>query len=196
MIARERLPKKAKATKKIVKRPVWGRVHAKEMRRLYNHYVKDHPRAELNNYIEKNKRTLSGYVNSLELSNSSAKGIFFMIARYLEVNFPNDRYITIYQELGYQAGLRIQAHENEGEQSERELMYYRPLEFYENVLEIQKEEFEDTNEYLLLAAITYQPSLRAEFYVNCKIISQKANDDKESNYLFIKNKKTNVYRKQ
>jgi len=175
--------KKAKAVKQ-----VWTIEHQKLQNRLYNHYKKTKPDAEMDTYINLYKNKLSEFIRNLKQSISSEKALYFMIARWLQINKPEDRYIRIYQELGYGKMQDNEASEDKQEQSNRELINYRPLSYFINILQEKVDEFE-TDPYLFLMMLTLQPAVRASFYNNASFITQEKQNNKIDNFILI-NKKT------
>jgi len=175
--------KKAKAVKQ-----VWTIEHQKLQNRLYNHYKKIKPDAEMDTYINLYKNKLSEFIRNLKQSISSEKALYFMIARWLQINKPEDRYIRIYQELGYGKMQDNEASEDKQEQSNRELINYRPLSYFINILQEKVDEFE-TDPYLFLMMLTLQPAVRASFYNNASFITQEKQNNKIDNFILI-NKKT------
>jgi hypothetical protein len=176
------IPKRKKPNAKL-----WTPVHDQAHKSLYKKWMAEYPDSTdiLDNYIYNNKRQLDTFINNLPLSFSSKKGFNFMIVRWLEINKPHDRYIVYFQQSGYNKGLQIDTEEQQGLQTEREIESYRPLTFLEDVLRLEEEEFDGSIEYLLLACITLQPTLRGSFYANLKIIFQKAHNDGVSNFILI-----------
>jgi hypothetical protein len=180
------LTKKTKKTKAI--KEVWTIEHQKLQKRLYNHYKKTKPEAEMDTYINLYKNKLSEFIRSLNQSISSEKAFYFMVARWLQINKPEDRYIRIYQELGYGKMKDNGASEGKQEQSKRELVYYRPLSYFANILQEKVDELE-TDPYLLLMMLTLQPAVRASFYNTASFITQEKQNNKIDNFILI-NKKT------
>jgi hypothetical protein len=173
----------------------WTTVHINTHRNLFNKWKNAHPDTEdtIDNYIYNNKRALKTFITRLELSKSSEKQFFFMIVRWLEIHHENDRYIKMYQQHGYNAGKEIQSAEDLGEQTEREIENYRSLIDLKNMLELVKEEKEDTIEYLLMACVVLSPTLRGSFYSNLKIISQAKQNDGVHNCVFINRRSRKCY---
>jgi len=173
--------------KRISKQKPWSAVHVNAHRNLFNKWKKAYPDTKdtSDNYIYNNRRQLHSFVKNLDLSLSSDKGFYFMIVRWLEINKPDDRYIKMFQQHGYNVGKEIQQFEKEGTQTQREIESYRGLDDLKNMLHLVTEEKKETTEYLLLACVVLQPTLRASFYSDLKIISQASQNDGVSNFVFI-----------
>ena len=182
--------------KRASKQKPWTKVHINAHRNLFNKWKTANPDTQdtQDNYIYNNKRQLYSFVKNLGLSPSSNKGFYFMIVRWLEINKPDDRYIKMFQQHGYNIGTEIKQLEEEGNQTQREIESYRGLDDLKNMLHLAKEEGrEDTNEYLLLACVVLQPTLRGSFYSNLKIISQASQDDGLNNSVFINRRTRKCY---
>lgn len=165
----------------------WTKAHNSMRLNLFTKWKDAHPDTQdtEDDYIYNNKRHLHTFVDRLKQSNSTAKGNYFMIVRWLEINYPGDRYIKIFQNHGYELGKLIQHEEDEGLQTNKEIENYRHLGDLRNILEILKEDHITTYPYLLLAMVVLQPTLRGSFYANLKIISQRAQNDGVQNCIFI-----------
>jgi hypothetical protein len=98
-----------------------------------------------------------------------------MVGRFLEIN--NDRYYETYLKKGSDLMKQVNIDEQDNQQTEREILSYRPLNYYKNLL---NETQEGSNQYLFLAMLTLQPPLRSSFYNTCQFIFKNEDDDKEN----------------
>lgn len=142
----------------------------------------------LESYVLDNKRSLESFIKKYYTGLSYQKTMLFMLARWFEVNKPDDRYLQPFKQSAFEISEIIKENENEGNQSEREVINYRSLADMKTLLEIKENE-QHTLPYLLLAMVTLQPTLRGSFYSGLKFMSQANQNNGEDNYLFI-NKRT------
>jgi hypothetical protein len=184
------LTKKAKVVKKVVFE--WTDQHTALHIRLFNHYVKQTPDAKLETYINKYKKYLATFILELGQSDSSTKALYFMVARWLQINKVDDRYISIYQELGFELMKKITSHEHDQTQTNKEKINYRPLSFFINILDIKIDEIE-SDPYLLLTMLTLQPPIRSSFYHTATFITQEKQNDKINNFILINNKTKKIF---
>ena len=201
--AKKAVPKKvakkvAKKAKTRYKNPlIWSQVHEKLHRRLFNHLERLYPEVNRNleTYIDLEKRTLGRVIgDELNLGLSSRKELYFMVARWLAINKPDNRYIKIYQEKGYVVSKDIQAQESHNKQTEQEQVNYRPLEYFEQILdELNNEHEEPSDAHLILAMAVYQPTMRPSFYESAKIITRKANNNGVDNYIRFDRRTRKIY---
>ena len=112
-----------------------------------------------------------------------------MIARYLEINCPNNEHIQLFKETGYKYLQKIKNIETNNEQDKKEIENYRPREYFINILnkiDINKIQTKiGSYQYLLLSLLTYQPVLRTSFYITCKFIKNIKENDKTHNFIWI-----------
>jgi len=162
----------------------WSNEHEKLYTRLYNLYAKQ-TQQDINkeDYIIKLKRPLLSFIDNLPQSNSSKKALHFMVGRYLELK--NDRYYETYLKRGSDLMKEVNKDEQDNQQTEREVVNYKPLNYYLNLLNEIKNK--DSNQYLLLAMLTLQPPVRSSFYNSAMFIFKKEEDDKENNFIYYNN---------
>lgn len=167
---------------------VWTKEHDKLYTRLYNKAVKEFDDLDKDTYILQQKRNLLGFIQKQPLGDSSKKSLYFMVSRWLQINKPDDRSIKTYQEYGYQLMKKIEHDEQENTQTEKETLYYRPLSYFNEILENTKDK--ESQGYLFLALLTLQPALRSNFYNSAMIIESIRDNDKKNNFVYI-NRSTN-----
>ena len=77
------------------KTKLWSSNHIKNYKWLYSWFTKNCDKeANKEDFIDKNKRKLMSLIeNNKEWSPSSKESLLFMVARWLNNNKPNDKYI-------------------------------------------------------------------------------------------------------
>jgi hypothetical protein len=130
--------------------------------------------------------------NNENWSDSSKEALLFMIAKYLRTttnNKNNDRYAKLYSQAGYDIMIENRKKEHENKQDDKELINYRDHDYFINILNnIDYNNIKTLTshlQYLLLSLLTYQPPLRTNFYLTCKFINSKKDNDKTNNFLRI-----------
>jgi len=174
--------------KKIIKKP-WTAAHVKKFNWLFNYYKQLYPDAEIETFIDINKKSLMSLIEKNEnWKDGSREGLLFMVARYLH-NKGETRYNKMYSETAHNLTLKIRAHEEHNELDEREEANFRTHEFFETL--INNINIEDINtieqhyKYLLLNMLVYQPPLRTSFYSTAKFLRAKDDNDKINNFVWI-----------
>ena len=126
----------------------------------------------------------------------SKESLLLMVSRYLHNN-GNSRYSKIYQTRGIDFIKSNNQKENENELDEKEQKYYRPHQYFVDILnatEYNLDNYEAHMKYLLLAIVTLQPTLRTSFYVTSTFIRAEKDNDKKNNFIFItKRGKAKIY---
>jgi len=163
---------------------------------LYNHTKTIYPDAEEDTYIDKYKRHLLSIIEkNKKWGDGSKEGLYFMVARWLYNE--QDRYSKTYSDYGFQLIKKTAEKEGHNELDEKEELYFRPHEYFVNVLNSVDVDSITTKEehykYLLLSMLTYQPPLRTSFYNTAKMIRLKDENNGEDNYVLISRRgKVNV----
>ena len=191
------IPKKLKISKKAQKHPlIWSDQHVKLYQRLFNHLENNKPElnAKFDNYIETHKRMLASFImTELNLGKSSQEALLFMVSRYLSMKHEGDRYIKIYQQHGYDLMESVRNDEKENKQSESELVNYRPLEYFEQILNDLSQDHLLNNQQMLLAMVTYQPTIRTSFYNSAMIITKLSQNNNINNFIRFEKKTHRIY---
>jgi hypothetical protein len=169
----------------------WSPNHKKRYNWLFNEYQKIKPNANIDDYIAKsNKRQLLTFINNnKEWSDSSKESFFFMIARWLQLNKPNDTNITTFQQAGYNLKQKRDEKEGENQLDDKEKESFRDHDYFLNLIssidpatiKTQTEHFK----YLLLNLLVKQPPLRTSFYTSAKFITNLKGFDTKQNYVYI-----------
>ena len=143
-------------------------------------------------YIDDNRRNLMTIIEKNEKwSNKSKEALLFMVAKYLRstTNNKNERYSKLYSQAGYNLLLKNREKEHENKQDSKESINYREHQYFINILnDIDYDNIKTLTahyQYLLLSLLTYQPPLRTNFYLTCKIINRKNDNDKTNNFIRI-----------
>jgi len=171
----------------------WSKQHEKLYSMLYNYMNKNFKNINEYSFINENKRQLMSIIEKNNNWGSSSKeSLFFMIARFLMIDNPNDKYVKLYQEAGFKLLQENRAKENENQQDEKEIENYKPHNYFIDILNsVNVDDIKTQIEhykYLLLALLTYQPPLRTNFYVSAKIIRSMKENDKTNNFIWITRK--------
>ena len=171
----------------------WSKQHEKLHSMLYNYMNKNFKNINEYNFINENKRKLMSIIEkNTNWSSSSKESLFFMIARFLMIDNPSDKYVKLYQEAGFKLLQDNRAKENENKQDEKEIENYRPHNYFIDILNSINVDNIQTKighyQYLLLALLSYQPPLRTNFYVSAKIIRSMKENDKINNFIWISRK--------
>jgi len=171
----------------------WSKQHEKLYSMLYNYMNKNFKNINEYSFINENKRQLMSIIEKNNNWGSSSKeSLFFMIARFLMIDNPNDKYVKLYQEAGFKLLQENRAKENENQQDEKEIENYKPHNYFIDILNSVNVDDIQTKighyQYLLLALLTYQPPLRTNFYVTAKIIRSMKENDKKNNFIWISRK--------
>ena len=74
------------------------------------------------------------------------ESIFFMIARWLEINDPNSNFIKQFKQLGYNLKMKRDQNEGQNELDDKEKQAAQPFEYFVNLLENNKYEDMKTTE--------------------------------------------------
>ena len=159
-------------------------------RSLYTYVLKSYPDAKKETYIYDYKRQLSKIINgNKNWSDGSKSSHFYTVAKYLRLKNPNDRYHKTYSQMGYDLKLKIDDETGKNELDEKELLFYKDHSYFENILSnIDYDKIQTKKahmEYLLLNLLTFQPPLRTDFYVTCKIIRRKDDNNKKDNFIHL-----------
>ena len=169
----------------------WSINHKKRYNWLFKEYQKIKPDANIDDYIAKsNKRQLLSFINNnKEWSDSSKESFFFMIARWLQLNKPNDTNITTFQQAGYNIKQKRDEKEGENQLDDTEKESYRDHNYFINLIDsIDPSTIKTQTEhykYLLLNLLVKQPPLRTSFYTSAKLITNLKGLDNKQNYVFI-----------
>lgn len=171
-----------------IKMKPWTEELQKKYIWLFNYTKTKYPDAILENYIDKYKKYLMTLIEKNDNWGDSAKeSLLFMVSRYLH-NHGNTRYYKIYQTEGIKYIKSNNKKENENALDEKELKYYRPHEYFVDILnntDYNLSNYEDHIKYLLLSLLTLQPPLRTSFYTSSKFMRTEKENDKINNFIFI-----------
>ena len=171
----------------------WSDAHEKLYKQLFNKLIEVNNKIKIESYLlNYNKRNLMKFIKDLPLSDSTKESFLFMVARYLELNKPNDTSITDFKNAGYKFKTTRQDKEGENQLDTKEQNNYQSLLYFEELL--KQKTIESTKDkaayygYLITALTTLQPPLRTDFYTSCKFSDGKEIHD-GGNYLVIQKTK-------
>lgn len=167
----------------------WTTDHQNAYNWLYNHYKTIDPDANKDKFIDKNKKYLMSIIeNNYHWGDSSKEKLLFMISRYLH-NKESWRYSKLYQEKGIEYIKTTTEKENKNQLDDNEKINFREHNYFVDIL--KKIDYTTITDkvlhfkYLLLACLTYQPTLRTSFYTTAKFIRLEKDNDKKNNFVHI-----------
>ena len=172
----------------------WSIQHKKLYNMLYNFIMKQNKNINESTFIIDNKDKLVEIINNSNYSNSTKESLFFMVARYLEINYiDDDKNIKLFKEAGYKITQIIKDKENDNIQDQKEQANYRHHNYFINILDSIDINTIQTKighyQYILLNMLVLQPPVRTSFYITCKFITNIKDNDKINNFVWIcKNK--------
>ena len=168
----------------------WSIQHKKLYNMLYNFMMKQDKNINESTFIIDNKDKLLEIINNSIYANSTKESLFFMIARYLEINcIDDDKNIKLFKEAGYKITQIIKDKENNNVQDTKEKENYRPHQYFIDILNSIDINTIQTKighyQYLLLNMLVLQPPIRTSFYITCKFITNIKDNDKINNFIWI-----------
>jgi hypothetical protein len=169
----------------------WTEQHKTRFIWLFNYLKTINPNLNISDYIDKNKRLLSGLIeNNKDWSDSSKEGLYFMISRYLFNKNNSDRYVKIYSKLGFNLMKIKEDKEGKNELDDKEIINYRPYKYFLEVFENTPDNDNIIKHYqkLLLGMLIFNPPLRTSFYSSCKLLNKHADNNKKDNYIYFNNR--------
>ena len=180
------------------KKLVWNKEHEKRYNWLFNLLSKSDNKLKNDNYLVNfNKSKLITSINKLELSDSSKESFFFMVARWLEINKPNDSSISTFKKKGYDIKNKRDNKEAENTLDAKETESYQDYNYFLELLNnLKSKEFKSIKqhyEYLILSLLVLQPPVRTNFYITARFSKDVKHDD-NTNYIWLTTKgKERIY---
>lgn len=171
----------------------WTSEHLRKYRWLFNKLSETDNKLNEENYLLKISKTkLIKSIKNFKLSDSSTESIFFTVARYYEINKPEEENkIKEFKQLGYNLKIKRQNKDADNELDEKEKDNYRDLDYFKtlvkNINYNDITNIKDHYQYLLLNLLVYQPPVRTNFY-NTAIITTSNKHDNDKNYLWLTKK--------
>ena len=180
------------------KKLLWNKNHEDKYTRLYNLMKNEYPKIEKETFIKKLPKTqIKKFISKLDLGLSSKEGLYFLVARWLEINEPNNTMIQDFKNAGHQILTRRSNQEKENELDEKEIENYKEYDYFKTILDkINFSEITDKKTYyesMLLALLILQPPLRTYVYTSCIIQNSSKMNDKD-NYLILAYKSGTIRR--
>jgi len=167
----------------------WTEVHKTNYQWLFNYFKSIQNDIELDNYIDNNKRKLSGIIDGHpSWRDGSKEALYFMVSRYLYNKNNNDRYVKIYSKLGFDLMKKTKQKEELNELDEKELINYRPHSYFINILDNTEDSNIDIKkhfQYLFLSLLVLNPPIRTSFYSSCKLLNKQDDNNKKDNYIYL-----------
>ena len=113
----------------------WSIQHKKLYNMLFNFILFHHKNINESTFIIDKKDKLVEIIKNSNYSNSTKESLFFMIARYLEINcIDDDKNIKLFKEAGYKITQIIKDKEDDNVQDQKEKENYRPHQYFIDIL--------------------------------------------------------------
>jgi hypothetical protein len=149
----------------------------------------EYPNIEKKTFVKKLPKTqIKKFISKLDLGLSSKEGLYFLAARWLEINEPNNTMIQDFKNAGHQILTRRSNQEKENELDEKDIENYKEYDYFKTILDkINFSEITNKKTYyesMLLALLILQPPLRTYVYTSCIIQNATKTNDKD-NYLIL-----------
>jgi hypothetical protein len=190
----------------MTQRKTWSDIHQKRYVWLYNWLKSDQDLIKIpmdinvGNYLK--RLTITTLVKAIQKNkswgSSSKEGIFFMIARWFEVNdlTPNNE-IDYIKKLGFDIKTKRDEEEGENKLDEKEQEHYRDHEYFIKILnDIDPHKLNSSPQaslgmaehlkYLLLMLLVKQPPVRTNFYISAKFATKPSDINDDDNYIYLK----------
>ena len=167
----------------------WSAINEKNYQWLYNYVKTKYEDIDEFEFVDKYKRQLMSIIeNNKNWSISSKETLLFTVAKYLKL-FGSLKYGKMYSDKGFEYLQKRMDKENDNEQDEKEIVNYRPREYFINILNnINFDEIQTLAghyQYILLSLLVYQPPLRTSVYITTKLITKKDENDHKNNFVWI-----------
>ena len=176
----------------------WDINHIKKYGWLFNKLKVEHPNIKKDSYIHDiDKNTLLNFIKKSSLGISSKESLYFIVARWLEINEPNNNMISAFKQAGYNLKVQYESADMDNKLDDKEQQNYKEYSYFKTILD--KINFDKiTNkrqhyESLLLALLVYQPPMRTSFYTSCLITTNPAVNTVD-NYIVLTHTKSIIRR--
>ena len=176
----------------------WTEQHQKRYIWLYNWLTSEQDIIKIpkplnkDNYLTKITITIliKAIKDNSKWGASSKESIYFMIARWFEVNDPKNNEIEYIKKLGFDIKHKRDEEEGENELDEKEKMHYRDHKYFTNILnniDVSKiNSLIEHSKYLLLMLLVKQPPVRTNFYITAQFVTKPADIKDGNNYIYLK----------
>ena len=109
----------------------WTKNHQDRFQMLFNYLKQIENNLSIQNYITKiNTRKMTTYINKSHCSNSTKEAFYFMLARYLKINHPENKDGEYYSQAGYNIKIKREEEEGENKMDEKEKQSIKPFEYF------------------------------------------------------------------
>jgi hypothetical protein len=172
----------------------WTVQHQKRYLWLYNWLITDQDLITVpkttnkDNYLTKLSTNI--LINAIHQNktwgDSSKESLYFMVARWFEINDKN-KDIDYIKKIGYNIKQKRDDEEGENELDEKEKINYRDHEYFINILNniTAIKTYQEHREYLLLMLLVKQPPVRTSFYTSAKFVINKLDIKEKNNYIYF-----------
>lgn len=176
----------------------WTDQHKKRYLWLYNWLTSDQEIIKVPKPLNKDtyltKLSMTTLVKAINKNSqwglSSKESLYFMIARWFEVNDPKNKEIDYVRNQGYQIKHKRDEAEGENELDEKEKVNYRDHKYFVDILNnIDESKIKsqlEHNKYLLLMLLVKQPPVRTNFYITAKFATKPSDIEDNKNYIYLK----------
>ena len=166
---------------------MWNSEHKKTYQALFNKLIVCNPTLIIDNYlIQINKIELIKIIHNFDLSDGRKESYFFMVARYLAINEPNDNFIKHYQQEGYNLKTKREHKFAETKLDDKE--EFKDYNYFIDILKnINEEDIKDIKHhygYLILSLLIFQKSVKTDFYLSATF---STNEEYDKNYIWLTN---------
>ena len=114
----------------------WTDAHEKRLSQLTS-YIKNYVKPDIGEdwLLKYNKRMLMTKIkNNTSWADSTKMNIYFTIARYLEINKPEDTFIDQFKQKGWDLKQQIEKIEGQNKLDAKEELYYRDYSYFVEIL--------------------------------------------------------------
>ena len=169
------------------KKLVWNKQDQQRYNALYTKLKETDKELKQDNYLYSyNKKKLQQFINKLDLSISSKESFYFMVAKWLKINKPNDTMAINFTNLGHKLKKQRDEDYSDNVLSERKQQNYRDYSYFVDILNStdykEIKTYRSHLQYLLLSLLIKQPPLRTSFYTSAEVHT-KGGFDKQQNYI-------------
>lgn len=179
-------------------RKTWSDIHQKRYAWLYNWLKSDQDLIKVpndlsvGNYLKRLTTTtlVKAIQNNKSWGASSKEGLYFMMARWFEINDPKNNDISYLKNLGFNIKTKRDEEEGENQLDDKEKEHYRDHNYFIKILQDNdsntRNNITEHLRYLLLMLLVKQPPVRTNFYITAKFATKPSEINDNDNYIYLK----------
>jgi len=179
----------------------WSKQHEQKKTMLFNYLVKTLSNVNINkdSYIMDMKSNLLNIIDgNVKWGESTKKGMYFMVSRFLDINAPNDELIKTYAQKGFDLNQKIDNETKENKLDEKEEDNFKTKDYFLNILNNlnfskEKQLYNSHLKQLLLCFVVLQPPMRTSFYTSALFITNLKDNNEKDNYIYIDKENNKVF---